>query len=92
MTNRKFIFTTATAMSKADEILSKLTEQAKQPLTHEIEISYFKLLIRNAKEQVEILMLATKGSTYNDEYTHIQKVFTNIEEIETKLKEKNDMS
>ncbi len=31
--------------------------------------------------------VATEDNSYNDEYTHIQKVFTNIEEIETKFKE-----
>ncbi len=79
MSNRNFIFTTATAMRKADEILSKLTAQAKQPLTHEIEILYFNCLISKAKQKVTILMHAVADSTYNDEYTHIKKVFTNIE-------------
>ena len=86
MSDRNFEFTTATATSKAGEILSTLTEQAKQPLTHEIEISYFKCLISNAKKNVTILMHAVADRKYNDEYTHIKKVFTNIEEIETKFK------
>ncbi len=95
MSDRNFEFTTATAKSKADEILLELTKQAKQaikPLTHEIEISYFKCLISNAKKNVTILMHAVADRTYNDEYTHIKKVFTNIEEIETKFKAIYNMS
>jgi len=92
MTNRPFpfpfTFTTATATRKADEILSYLTAQAKKLLTHEIEISYFKVLISNAKKQVEILKraVATEDNSYNDKYIHIQKVFTNIEAIENSSK------
>jgi hypothetical protein len=75
-------------MSKADEIFSNLTAQATQPLTNKIEISYFKVLISIAKEQVKILMraVATEDNSYNDKYIHIQKVFTNIEAIENSSK------
>ena len=95
--SQNFIYTIATAMGIATQILSDLTDeqeaQEKQPLTNNIEISYYNLRIKNAKTNVITLIDATTGDEkYIDKYTHINKVFTKIEEIETQFKTKYNMS
>ena len=95
--SQNFIYTIATAMEIANKILSDLTAQKaaqeKQPLTNNIEISYYNLRIKKAKTNVITLIDATTGDEkYIDKYTHINKVFTEIEEIETQFKTKYNMS